>query len=208
MKRGILSVLLILLLSFSLFSSADSIHEFTRSFTIQAGRSEFSTLVITPISSQTENYRIGMPFNIEEDIVAYHPDDVGRRIATIDIISNTRFRLEISSNGEMKHEEEGKKTGEPLHYILTLEFLLGFYEGGHINESSTTSIRHESRSGQPTYWTISSSPDPDTFLGTVDGAIYFMFDEKSSAFIDSSDDTTLPPGNYKSTVTIRVEAIE
>lgn len=209
MRRACIIAMIIIICSLSLSAiDLDNLNYRGDSFMIQAAYKKACDVVVHEIAAQSASYIAGMPFNIEEDIVAYHPDDVGRRIATIDIISNTRFRLEISSNGEMKHEEEGKKTGEQLHYILTLEFLLGFYEGGHINESSTTSIRHESRSGQPTYWTISSSPDPDTFLGTVDGAIYFMFDEKSSEFIDSSDDTTLPPGNYKSTVTIRVEAIE
>ena len=180
------------------------------SFMIQAGYEEACSVVVHEIAAQSASYIGGMPFNIEENIVAYNPADVGRRIATIDIISNTRFRMTVTSDGPMKHiENDGVRTvtSTPLNYILTFQFLLGYYEGGNINESATTTIRYRT-AGSDTSWTIGASPDPETFLGTVDGTIYFMFDQAASAFIASSDDTSLRPGNYDSTVTIRVEAVE
>ena len=182
----------------------------TKALQIQAGVDKALEINVEPIPAQTEFFLIGMPFNIEEDIVQYHSDDVGRRIATIDIISNTRFRMTVTSDGPMKHiENDGVRTvtSTPLNYILTFQFLLGYYEGGNINESATTTIRYRT-AGSDTSWTIGASPDPETFLGTVDGTIYFMFDQAASAFIASSDDTSLRPGNYDSTVTIIVEAVE
>lgn len=180
------------------------------SFMIQAGYEEACSVAVHEIAAQSTSYIGGMPFDIEEDIVAYNAADVGRRIATIDIISNTRFRMTITSDGPMKHiENDGSRseTSTPLHYILTFRFLLGFYVNGNINENVTTDVVFRSSAGRRE-WTINASPDSDTFLGTVDGAIYFMFDQAASEFIDSSDDTSLPPGNYDSTVTITVEAVE
>lgn len=130
MKRGILSVLLILLLSFSLFSSADSIHEFTRSFTIQAGRSEFSTLVITPISSQTENYRIGMPFNIEDVQVQSTNLTTGRTIAEWSLISNTEFEILIDAKPMKYIGSEGSSPDTDIPYMLTFDCDLSLASGG------------------------------------------------------------------------------
>ena len=206
MRKAYLMIIAILI-SVSLYAATDPISD---SFMIQAGYEKACSVVVHEIAAQSASYIGGMPFNIEEDIVQYHPDDVGRRIATIDIISNTRFRMTVTSDGPMKHiENDGVRTvtSTPLNYILTFQFLLGYYEGGNINESATTTIRYRT-AGSDTSWTIDASPDSETFLGTVDGTIYFMFDQAASAFIASSDDTSLRPGNYDSTVTIRVEAVE
>ena len=207
MRKAYLMIIAILM-SVSLYAVTDPISD---SFMIQAGYEKACSVVVHEIAAQSASYIGGMPFNIEEDIVAYNPADVGRRIATIDIISNTRFRMTVTSDGPMKHiENDGVTrtvTSTPLDYILTFQFLLGYYEGGHINESATTTIRYRT-AGSDTSWTIDASPDSETFLGTVDGTIYFMFDQAASDFIASSDDTSLPQGNYDSTVTIRVEAVE
>ena len=202
MRKAYLMIVAILM-SVALHAITEPISD---SFMIQAGYEEACSVVVHEIAAQSASYIGGMPFNIEEDLVQYHSDDVGRRIATIDIISNTRFRMTVTSDGPMKHSD-GMATVSPLDYILTFQFLVGYYESGNINENATTTVRYRSAGGD-TSWTIGASPDPDTFLGTVDGAIYFMFDQNASSFIAGSDDNTLPPGNYDSTVTITVEAVE
>lgn len=209
MRKAYLMIVAILM-SVSLHAVTEPISD---SFMIQAGYEEACSVVVHEIAAQSASYIGGMPFNIEEDIVQHHADDVGRRIATIDIISNTRFRMTVTSDGPMKHiENDGVTrtvTSTPLDYILTFQFLVGYYESGNINENATTTVRYRSAGGD-TAWTIGASPDPDTFLGTVDGAIYFMFDDAASKFIsdDNTTDEMLPPGNYDSTVTITVEAVE
>lgn len=193
--------------------SADDVT--TDSFMIQAGYENACTVKIHPIAAQSTSYIGGMPFNIEEDIVQYHADDVGRRIATIDMISNTRFTLTFEANGPMVPADITKKTAEPLDYILTFQFLLGFYEGGNINDGGSVTIPFHSNQRTMT-WSMENFPDPDTFLGTVDGAIYFMFEQSATEFImgsedgsiPPSDDATLPPGDYISTVTITITGEE
>ena len=97
MRRACIIAMIIIICSLSLSAiDLDNLNHRYDSFMIQAAYKKACDVVVHDIAAQSTSYIAGMPFNIEEDIVAYHPDDVGRRIATIDIISNTRFRLECS----------------------------------------------------------------------------------------------------------------
>ena len=233
MKRGILSVLLILLLSFSLFSSADSIHEFTRSFTIQAGRSEFSTLVITPISSQTENYRIGMPFNIEDVQVQSTNQTTGRTIAEWSLISNTEFDILIDAKPMKYIGSEGSSPDIP--YMLTFDCDLSLASGGQENisfyfdmgeagESDNCGISHgdtqidaakaldESKHPGAKSFEFdilsglsSGLADGGAFLGSLNGTIDFKFTRITSEELASSD---YPAGQYEAEVIVTLREVE
>ena len=117
-----------IMMSLAALSAAETNWEFSRSFTIQAGRDTVASLEITPISAQTENYRIGMPFNIEDTQVQNSVNGVpnlgsGRTIANWSLISNTNFDLTIQA--------------EPLHYtgdqaevgteVPSLNYILTFF---------------------------------------------------------------------------------
>ena len=174
----------------------------TDGFMIQAAYGPTCKVNIREIPAQSSSYIGGMPFNIEEALVQYGMSDYGRRIANFDIISNVPFTINITAN-KMIHDGENQPA-EDLHYILTFQYLLGYYENGVINEGNDTIHSVISRTGLGTNWNLEATSDPDTFLGTVDGTIYFMFDEESSSFIAGSNDATLPVGNYTAEVIIEV----
>ena len=123
MKR--IMLISMIMMSLAALSAAETNWEFSRSFTIQAGRDTVASLEITPISAQTENYRIGMPFNIEDTQVQSSVNGVanlgsGRTIANWSLISNTNFDLTIQA--------------EPLHYtgedaadVPSLNYILTFF---------------------------------------------------------------------------------
>ena len=123
MKRIILISMMIM--SLAALNAVETNWEFSRSFTIQAGRDTVASLEITPISAQTENYRIGMPFNIEDTQVQSSVNGVqnlgsGRTIANWSLISNTNFELTIQAEPLHYTGDQAEGTDvPPLNYILT-----------------------------------------------------------------------------------------
>ncbi len=197
----VISIALAILVSFCMPAGAAYVPVRSDSFSLQAGYGESMEVSVKEIPAQSNAYIAGMPFDIEERLVQYGATPDGRRIATIDLISNTPFTLEISGP-EMTHLG-GESTEESLHYILNFNVTIGSYENG-------TSVGHQeefsfrSRSAESVVWTPSISNDEDTFLGSVNGYIYFMFDQETSNFISTSDDTSIPPGEYGADVVITI----
>ena len=123
MKR--IMLISMIMMSLAALSAAETNWEFSRSFTIQAGRDTVASLEITPISAQTENYRIGMPFNIEDTQVQNSVNGVpnlgsGRTIANWSLISNTNFDLTIQAEPLHYTGDQAEAADVPsLNYILT-----------------------------------------------------------------------------------------
>lgn len=123
MKR--IMLISMIMMSLAALSAAETNWEFSRSFTIQAGRDTVASLEITPISAQTENYRIGMPFNIEDTQVQSSVNGVanlgsGRTIANWSLISNTNFDLTIQAEPLHYTGDQAEAADVPsLNYILT-----------------------------------------------------------------------------------------
>ena len=175
------------------------------SFTLQAGYEESLEVSVQEIPAQSNAYIAGMPFDIEESLVQYGATPDGRRIATIDLLANTPFSLEISGGG-MQHIG-GEKAAQDLHYILNFDMEIGSYEGEtSIGQDEKFSFR--SRTGSPMKWTPEIDFTDGTFIGVVNGYIYFMFDQETTNFISTSNDTTLPPGEYGTDVVITITALE
>lgn len=122
MKR--IMLISMIMMSLAALSAAETNWEFSRSFTIQAGRDTVASLEITPISAQTENYRIGMPFNIEDTQVQNSVNGVpnlgsGRTIANWSLISNTNFDLTIQAEPLHYTGDQAEADVPSLNYILT-----------------------------------------------------------------------------------------
>lgn len=178
------------------------------SFTLQAGYDKVSAIYIEPIAAQSAAYIAGMPFNIEDSLVA--PIDgaaggVGRRIANFNLLSNTDFELHIS--GEPMHHET--KDGVVLNYILTFDCELGFYSGSSISYNSY-SFTFNSADKKKT-WDPGMIFDDGSFVGTVDGNISFIFDIDAIDAIHNGSDIDgdgvvdeLPSGNYEAVVTVSI----
>ena len=202
MKRLFILISIISVLCCAL-SAVDTQQSYTRSFRIQAGVGEKVSVNVDRIPAQSTSYVAGMPFNIEEDFVQYtNPSFMGRLIANIDIIANTKYDLEITAQ-PMHHTT---MDSVDLNYILTFEYTIG-YEGA----SNSTLSTFRCNSGSPQYWRwddeIGASVAPGSYVGNIDGNIYFKFDDSSSSQIRTLGDAEgeLPPGNYSSTVTIVVK---
>lgn len=205
MKKAILFTTMFTIMLVSLFCANK-----TKSFNIQGGYGTFAELLVEPIPAQTQAYIIGMPFNIEDNLVQYGNTENGRMIATWSMMANTTpIKLKIS--GDKLMHESG--TSEPLDYILTLFYDIGYYDanGLLVNTTERTFTYDSSDAENPDFTTIFDSQiEQDSFIGSIDGSIYFMFTEKSSALLNPETGVpsyeSFPGGNYSAEVVITLEA--
>ena len=204
MKRLIAVIVSLFILCLAIFS-ADSNH--MKSFRIQAGVGEKVSINVDRIPAQTTSGVAGMPFNIEESFVAFtNADYQGRLIANFDILSNTKFDLEIEAE-PMKHTTE---SSAELNYYLTFEYRLGYQTSGGVSNSIPRIFTFNS--ANPSNWIWNDQVNADVlagrFIGSVDGSIYFKFDSASTATIQEergNSDGDLPAGNYAANVTITIK---
>lgn len=216
-RKMVLSILAIILILLPL-SAVQTQMVTSRPLELQAAYGEVTALSITRIAAQSEMYMIGMPFDIEDNFVQYGATEQGREIAKWSILSNTKFKIQIISASPLKHISN---EGEELSYILTFDYDMGYVD---IAGNRVESDDHE-------FW-FENGDTPDvsengeiidgifqfsllnvdgmagsSYIGSVEGSIYFMFTEESSEIIKNDiDDTDLPVGNYSATVTIAVVA--
>ena len=200
------SILFILLISLS-GACLPAAYTNTRSdsFTVQAGYGAVTDITVTEIPAQSSAYIAGMPFNIEEALVRYNSNPAaGRRIATFNMLSNQPFRVSIKGEPMRHINDNGGYDATPeLDYILYFECDFGVYENGNIVARNTDTFTYSSQNAESS-WQPDVNPDENSYIGNVDGYIYFMFNSATTTFIASSNDTTLPPGSYGADVTLEI----
>ena len=207
--RKISSIFLIFLVGSSLSASYVEVRQ--DSFTLQAGYGTVAAISIKPIAAQTAAYIAGMPFNIEDSLVApidgSTASNAGRRIASFNLLSNTDFELEISGGPMMHENADPDTTPAKLDYILTFECQLGVYSGNTIQTRPVDRFTFESKN-QTEKWSPLLDYDEKSFVGTVDGYISFIFDDETINYIheNSDNEQNLPAGNYETTVTVKIIA--
>lgn len=231
MKKVVFVIAVFLISQIFLYAaSAEPNWEFTRSFSIQAGRDEFATINITPISAQSENYRIGMPFNIEDSQVQYS-NTAGRTIAEWSLISNTAFELLVEAEelhyiGALATDA---KAPSGLPYILSFQCTMSLASGrttemdfwfdlssntcGAGAGSGTAQVVPEGATISSEYKTgaflfepvgsISTGLPGNAYLGSLDGTIVFRF---SQGVTPSSDE--YHAGQYEASVRITLSVNE
>ena len=204
----------------------------TRPFKIQGGVGSELRLKITALSTQSTSFAMGMPFDIEEDLVQYGAMKDGRTIATWSMTSNCPFIIKVNAG---KLTSENQKSSEDtskalLTYILKFEYNFGYYNtSGSIekNEGSFT-INNEELNG--VYFNpnlnsnVTTNADPEGWVtydfmpsaiavtglsGSVDGKIYFMFTQTSTNLIEANKGRTegdVPSGDYTAVVRVLLEA--
>lgn len=204
----------------------------TRPFKIQGGVGSELRLKITALSTQSTSFAMGMPFDIEEDLVQYGAMKDGRTIATWSMVSNCPFIIKVNAG---KLTSENQKSSEDtskalLTYILKFEYNFGYYNtSGSIerNEGSFT-INNEELNG--VYFdpnlnsNVTANADPEGWVtydfmpsaiadtglsGSVDGKIYFMFTQASTNLIETNKGQTegeVPSGDYTAVVRVLLEA--
>lgn len=231
MKRKLFVVIILLISQIFLYAADTGPQwEFTRSFSIQAGRDEFATIDITPISAQSENYRIGMPFNIEDSQVQY-TNTAGRTIAEWSLISNTAFELLVEAE-ELHYIGALDEIANPpsgLPYILSFQCTMSLASGrttemnfwfdlssktcGAGAGSGTAEVVAEGVTISSDYNTgaflfkpignISTGLPGNAYLGSLDGTIDFRF----SSGVDPSNEE-YPAGQYEALVCITLSVNE
>lgn len=225
MKKKICSLVLFVLLAFTLFASDDKIT--TRPIALQAGFDVVTAIYVERIPSQTESYLQGMPFNIEDPQVQYiaSEDATGRRIASWSVLSNTPFSLIFELEPLKPVLPSGGESVTPLPYILTFEYILSYgYESTNYVDSkfildmgakaSTLAAYDKTTAGEETangnvVFAVDITENLSTsegFIGNLDGGVYFMFTKESSEKLAAADSAEIYPyGSYEATVKIWVE---
>lgn len=212
MKKVYILFIVSFLSMIPVFSGTEMI---TKSFNLQAGFDSVSEIVVTPVPAQSHSYLVGMPFNIEDIYVQYGNTNNGRLIAYWNLLSNNDFNLKIKAE-KLKHESQDS---DSLDYILTFEYKLGYYSSeGNINsrtgdlvyntEENSSADGIETQYMEYTDITQGISFQDGSFIGNLDGGIYFMFTDDSTKKIKSATEAELPGGNYVANVWINIEAKE
>ena len=217
MRRVLMIALAIALFScFPLFSL-----QRTKSFNIQGAYEAEIELIVEPIPSQTQSYLIGMPFNIEDRQVQYGQTESGRMIARWSLLTNDpNVVLKVKAE-QLKHTQ---RDSTPLDYELRLFYRLGYYDesGLLIDGGNSDALVYTATAAneEKSYDIFASAIEEGTYIGSIDGSIYFMFTEGSSAMLNPADGSTpayekeknpdayFPGGEYEAQVTLTLEAKE
>ena len=193
--------------------------EMTRHFDLQAGYDYASSIHITPIPAQSQSYIAGMPFSIEDPIVTGE-SDIGREIATWTLLSNVDFNIVVSpgkddgkmypidrATGEPYKKEDGTYKYEGLDYTLTFRYQLGYVRGDSEYDAPVSLFTYESTNGKTVFNELTDGytvNDENNFIGTVNGSIFFKFNDASSYRIEN-EPASLPAGDYMAYLTITLE---
>ena len=228
MKKLLLSIIF----SISIVAALSAIsNPVTKPFKIQGGSGTVLHISITPTSTQATSFLMGMPFDIEEDLVQYGKMKSGRSIANWSMIANTDFVLKVkagllTSEGEYTPVGSSDAVHAEIPYILEFDYSFGFYDiNGNIdNLTGYFSLNNETGSGSyinpetgattNVTWTtdkafvfdiLPSDIDSKGLSGAVDGQIYFMFTQNGTDRIKNQGGT-VPVGDYYAYVTVTLEA--
>lgn len=200
MKRFLLVCSILIAAVISVFAATYS-SDLSRAIQLQGAYREVVSLDFEEIAAQTQAYLIGMPFNIQDQTVQSSAGE-GRVISRWNIITNTPFTLRLSSEG-MFHEDDLVAKQNPLYFNLKFSYNLSYYING-VAQSSEASFTYDSTNVTMDGISLvpaGAVPDSSTFIGSVDGLVYFKFVTFSS---DIDDDTTYPPGKYYADVKVEV----
>ena len=224
MRKILLTFILFIILSSMLLGAVKPAT--SKAVQLQGASGSVLHVRITPLSTQSTSFLLGMPFDIEEDLVQYGVMKEGRIIAKWSMVANTGFNLSVKADLLTSENTYGNKIHAELPYIMRVYYSFGYYVSaneisshtGYLllnNETGLGSIVDESGSVESTVtWTTDKwfkydfMPDDiykKGLSGSVDGNITFMFTEQSTKRISDYPDT-VPAGNYSATVTIKLEA--
>ncbi len=198
----------------------------TKSFDIQGAFGDVVEIIVDPIPSQTQAYLMGMPFNIEDNQVQYGATESGRLIANWSLISNLP-NVSLTIDGEPLAYKNNPSLSTPLDYELRLFYRIGYYneKGDLVDIGSGTPIVYSTNDEidgnyEESYELFARNIKDGTYIGSLNGTIYFMFTEESSEMLKPADGSRppyenygdgrafFPGGEYVATVTLTLEANE
>lgn len=233
-----LCLILMILISGIFMLHSDYAHQMSKPLELQAAYGQVAYVSVTPLPAQGQAYIQGMPFNIEESYVlstVYNENDEpiilgsenGRLIANWSMITNTKVKLRISTT-PMKHVSNTSATA--LSYYLHFTYLAGYTDAsGDEISLNTEYFNIPMKNNDPVSVIKSDVPvsgytntyevdpfaeitnfanDETSYIGSLDGGIYFQFDGNSTQMIDSQranpDSTSVPAGNYTAQVLVEL----
>ena len=233
MKKLCLTLMVLLSGIFMLHSGY--VHQMSKPLELQAAYGKVAYVSVTPIPAQGQSYIQGMPFNIEESYVLSTITDEngkvipgsenGRLIANWSMISNSKVKLRITTT-PMTHVS---KESDKLNYYLHFTYLMGYSDGNNNVELDTQYFNIPMKENDPVSILKASDTQSvyevdlfeviadfteggSSYIGSLDGGIYFQFDEVSTELIykekGKADSTSIPAGNYTASVLIEMVSQE
>lgn len=201
MKKSIICILFLAMMISGLYSATYS-SELTREIQLQGAYDKVVSIEFDEIAAQSQSELSGIPFNIQDQTVQTGAGN-GRTISSWNIITNTPFTLRVSCDG-MFHEDDAVKE-KPLEFSLTFTYDLAYYISGS-EESEKGSFTYSIKAndnGNNIFSMMPENvvPDTNTFIGSVDGLVYFKFETSAT---DIDNDNLYPPGNYYADVKVEV----
>lgn len=227
MRRAIHMIITFLFISSSLFavrSNAQSVQ--TKRLGVQAGVDETLYVSMVPIAAQSQAFIMGMPFSVDDSLVSYDYTRNGRQIATWSLLTNTEF--EISVDADVLEHVDSDKAGEnetvKLPYFLCFEYALSYFPVNStepISHQDAFVIRSEGSSSTSTpvayinyhvyesyngtdsdsnTFSILPNADYTSFIGTLEGSVYFKFTK-------DADPENAKGGDYTANVTLTVRSV-
>ena len=211
-------------------------HQMSKPLELQAAYGQVAYVSVTPLPAQGQSYIQGMPFNIEESYVLSTITDEngkvipgsenGRLIANWSMISNTKVKLRISTN-PMKHVDG---QSESLNYYLHFSYLMGYTDENNneveldaeyfnipqkTNDAVSVELSPDIVEGYSSTYEVDPlmaitdfTGSESTYVGSLEGGIYFQFDENSSKAIyrekGKADSSSIPAGNYTAKVLVEL----
>ena len=226
MKKFLCFSEVLLLVSFCLLSSTLYDAENSKQFKIQGAAGAVIRATVAPISTQSTSFIMGMPFDIEDDLVQYGVMQNGRTIANWSLVTNTGFEMKIKADLLASTNTYNNGTDDVkcyLPYILKFDYNFGYFdsqgsssitgdfeidnERGVVKYTDPTSgLSTEKGISADGYLCFQFLPSGMGLSGSVDGLIYFMFTESSSERIKKRGNT-VPVGDYSAEVTIILESL-
>ena len=230
MKKAFCFSIVFLLVSTLLFSATIHDTETSKYFKIQGASGAVIKATVSPISTQATSFIMGMPFDIEDDLVQYGVMQHGRAIANWSLVTNTSFLIKIKADHLASNNTYFDGTNNVkcyLPYYLNFSYNFGYFDsnGSSLSESGEFEIDNErgivkytdpntglstekgvSADGYISFQFLSTDITSHGISGSVDGEIYFMFTESASDRILNSG-STVPVGEYTAEVTIVLESL-
>ena len=230
MKKIVCFSLLFILISSLIYAATVQDTKTSKYFKIQGASGKVIRATVSPIATQSTAFIMGMPFDIEDDLVQFEVMQHGRTIANWSLVTNTDFKMKIKP--ELLASENTYKDGTNdvkcyLPYLLKFTYNFGYFDshGNSKSESGVFEVDNErsvvkyvepntgvstekgiSADGYIDFQFLPSGITDHGISGSVDGDIYFMFTESSTNRIKKSGDT-VPVGEYSALVTIVLESI-
>lgn len=231
MKKRLCIFILFFAMTSLIFSATIHDTETSKYFKIQGASGAVIRATVSPISTQSTAFIMGMPFDIEDDLVQYGVMQNGRTIANWSLVTNTDFRIRIKADLLKSKNTYTDDTDSYVYcylpYILKFTYNFGYFDsnGTSLSESGKFEIDNErgvakyndpatglstekglSADGYIDFQFLPSGITEHGISGSVDGDIYFMFTESSTNRIKNNGDT-VPVGEYSALVTIVLESL-